>query len=341
MPEKINEQKIDLAAKYGLPEKTRWVDFSAYDMSLKLCVFKDGKALVMERGDAHPEIVEALGFVKIGNDWIREDFSYEPRQFMAVAPEAVVTRDMPINDMLIERDEYFSSILPGTPMDARKRAFSARVSSAAAKGKDEADISSILGMPETCRWMDFSAYGMYMKCCVYADAKVLVMEGGDEHPELVAALGFVKTGDDWVKEKFEFRPIEFRAIASEAVLDRYKPTREVIIDRRDRFQPQTHWFASFEVGGNNIQAFGATPEGAVKSLVEAWLDHAKTEQVDPALIVELRDGISVVPFVSGKGYAKGLGDTKWYQGGLSGDDERFDDILPVLTRNQDITPGYR
>jgi hypothetical protein len=175
-----------------------------------------------------------------------------------------------------------------------------------------ADLASILGAQETTRWMDFSAYGMALKRYAYADATLLVMEGGSTNPEIVKALGFVRIGDDWIRENTQFRPIEFRAVAPEAILDPQMPTRDVLVDRSGSYRPVTHWFASFETGGNEVQAFGANPEAAVQALSDAWHDLAKTERVDPGLLGEFRSGISVVSFVSGKGYAKGVGDRNWY-----------------------------
>ncbi|MCS4089827.1 hypothetical protein [Rhizobium sp. BK176] len=339
MPGTNANKPTDLAVKYGLGETTRWVDFSPYGMSMKLCVFKDAKALVMENGDKHPEIVEALGFVKVGGEWIREDVSMQPREFIKIATDAVMKREMPINDMLIERDEFVLPLFTDETALARKSAFSSRVSAVVSKDKGT-DLASMLGGPETTRWMDFSAYGMSLKRCVYADGQVLVMEGGDSNPELVQALGFVKTGDEWVRDQIEFRPIAFRAIATEAVVDRYTPTRDVVVDRRGMNRPVTHWFASFETGGNEVQAFGATPEAAVKALADAWDGLAENERIDRGLLGKFRGGISVVPFVSGKAYAKGIGDRDWYKGGLNGDDERFDDLLPAPTRELGATPEY-
>jgi hypothetical protein len=197
------------------------------------------------------------------------------------------------------------------------------------------------GLADRTRWIDFSAYGMSLKLCVFRDAMALVMEGGDAHPDIVKALGFVKIGDDWIRENPHFRPIEFRAIAPEAVIDGHKPTRDVLIDRRGSYRPVIDWFATFEIGGNEVQAFGATPEAAVKALADAWIGLADTERVDPGLLGKYRGGIAVVPFVSVKRYAKGIGDRLWYTGGMSGDDARFDALIPAPTREHETSPGYR
>lgn len=340
MPKTTPDKQTGIAAKHGLAERTRWLDFSAYGMSLKLCVFKDAMALVMEGGDARVDIVKALGFVKIGDDWIREDVGFQPREFVEIAPDAMVKRDMLTDAILIEREDFVRPLFADAPSAAAKRAFGGRVAAAASKGMS-ADLVSILGAQETTRWMDFSAYGMALKRYAYADATLLVMEGGSTNPEIVKALGFVRIGDEWIRENTQFRPIEFRAIAPEAVLNPQMPTRDVLVDRSDSYRPATHWFASFETGGNEVQAFGANPEAAVQALSDAWLELAKNERVDPGLLVKFRDGISVVPFVSGKGYAKGIGDSNWYQGGLRGDDDRFDDVLPAPTRKRGDAPGYR
>jgi hypothetical protein len=96
---------FDLVTKHGLPAQTRWVDFSAYGMALKIGIYSDKKVLVMEGGDAHHEKVAQLGFAKHGEDWIQPEHRFLPQEFISVFPDAVVTRGAHTAQILLDRSE--------------------------------------------------------------------------------------------------------------------------------------------------------------------------------------------------------------------------------------------
>jgi hypothetical protein len=91
---------------------------------------------------------------------------------------------------------------------------------------------------------------------------------------------------------------------------------------------QSIWMATIEFQSSEASGFGATPETAVKALVEAWTN-ACTElgRGDPVLVKENREDIKVVEAESGKGYVLGVADTLWYKSLIGGDDARFDAVF--------------
>lgn len=104
------EKNKAVAAKWGTPETTRWMDVTAAGMRMYLAVYKNGRRLVMENGDKHPEAMEKLNFQRAENGyWYRNEFSFQPNDFKAVIPSAVTRRDMPIMEVLLDLTELAPS----------------------------------------------------------------------------------------------------------------------------------------------------------------------------------------------------------------------------------------
>jgi hypothetical protein len=104
------EKNKAVAAKWGTPETTRWMDVTAAGMRMYLAVYRNGRRLVMENGDKHPEAMEKLNFQRAENGyWFRTDFAFQPNDFRAVIPSAVTRRDMPIMDVLLDLTELSPS----------------------------------------------------------------------------------------------------------------------------------------------------------------------------------------------------------------------------------------
>ena len=220
-----------------------------------------------------------------------------------------------------------------------------------------------LGVPETFRWLDLSAYGMKLKLAVYRQGRMLVMEGGEKHADKMLALGFRKVGDEWAMSDTELFPrkyLSFMSILPDASIVRYMQAEKMVIDRsssempglaeasavnalvekivaaakKSREMPYIQlWIAEAVLGDHTVQALGTDPEHAMRSLVDIWSDHAALEGEDPELIVRFRDSVTVNPAQIGKGYAKGVADNLWYRGGYNGADARFDDILATVPEN--------
>lgn len=212
-----------------------------------------------------------------------------------------------------------------------------------------------LGMSKVQRWMDFAAYGMALKIAVHKDGKLLVMENGEKHSDKLAKLGFAKFGDDWATTEIAFVPRAFTAVFPEAKLARDWRADDIVLDKSSEAMPGSPenfvmrsltkriareirkepektagvkiWFAEAALGDHTVHGFGLTPERAMQTLVDSWTAHAGRENEDVSLIARYRDSIAVNPAQLDKGFAKGMGDSHWYQGGLSGTDERFDEIL--------------
>ena len=106
-----------VAAKWGTPETTRWMDVTAAGMRMYLAVYKNGRRLVMENGDKMPEAMQKLNFVRAENGyWYRNEFSFQPNDFKAVIPSAVTRRDMPIMDVLLD----LTDLAPSNDQEEKK-----------------------------------------------------------------------------------------------------------------------------------------------------------------------------------------------------------------------------
>lgn len=217
-----------LADRFHIPKNQRWVNFEAYEMKLKLAVYKDGYMLVVENGDPHSSKLAELGFRKIGDEWASFDIFFLPSEFIETFPEATLTRGMLAEDIVVDRTSI--AMPPKADVSKSKRSISERIASAA-----------------------------------------------KEAPTAVPGLKV--------------------------------------------------WFADVDLGDHTIHGFGSSPEQAMRSLVEVWSRHAAREHANVSLLTEYRGSISVNPAELGQGYAIGIGDSGWYQGGYNGSDERFDDIL--------------
>lgn len=112
------EKNKAVAAKWQTPETTRWMDVTAAGMRMYLAVYKNGRRLVMENGDKHPEAMKKLNFQRAENGyWYRNEFSFQPNDFKAVIPSAVTRRDMPIMDVLLDLTELAPSDDPKATKD--------------------------------------------------------------------------------------------------------------------------------------------------------------------------------------------------------------------------------
>ncbi len=120
-----------LAKRFGIPESIRWMTLDAYDMKIKLAVYKDGKALVVENGEPHADALSQLGFQKAGDEWLSYEISFTPHDYKSVFPDARAVKDVPIEEVVVDRS---SASLPVTPKEEDRRAFnglSKRIASAA------------------------------------------------------------------------------------------------------------------------------------------------------------------------------------------------------------------
>ncbi|MDW9481290.1 hypothetical protein GOB57_21835 [Sinorhizobium meliloti] len=232
-------------------------------------------------------------------------------------------------------------------------------------------LATHLGTPERVRWVNFDAYEMKLKMAVYKDGSVLVAENGEPHSSQLAALGFRKLGEEWIRPDARFVPRDFIALFPDARVEKDVVVNDVFLDRRtlgkpfpvdaearrslDQFArrivsqmakepaklPDVQvWFAEALLYDHTVQAFGVTPEQAMAALVEAWTIHAHIEGERVSLLVEFRDCITVNPAELGKGFAKGVGDNFWYRDGYNGADQRFDEILAKVP-SASATPGMR
>ena len=228
-----NPSSSSISQRFGTPESIRWVKLDAYDMKLKLAVYKDGKALVIENGHRHPGALIQLGFQKVGDEWLSYETSFTPHEYKSVFPAAMAAKDVPIDEVVIDR--------------------------------------SSVSLPLTAKEEDRRAFGGLSKRIVSA-----VRESPSKLPQLQV------------------------------------------------------WFAEACIGDHTIQAFGLTPEQAMRVLAETWTAHAARENADVSLLVRYRDSISVNPAELGQGFAMGMADSHWYKGGYNGSDQRFDEILSTV-----------
>jgi hypothetical protein len=89
--------------------------------------------------------------------------------------------------------------------------------------------------------------------------------------------------------------------------------------------PADVWVADFESRNTTCRAFGSTPEQAVAALDGMWRGpYAGLTGADEDYVAENRESISVHPAEIGCAYILGGSDGFWHQGGMNGDDSRFD-----------------
>ena len=233
---------------------------------------------------------------------------------------------------------------------------------------NELPIAITKRLPEQIRWVNLDAYGVKLRLAAYKVGYMLVAENGEAHPDKMAELGFLKIGNDWAKPEVSFAPRDFKRLFPEMTVVT-TPSQDVILDRLSlelpdeaRIKPASAiskrivektqgttielprvkvWFAQAELGDHTVQAFGASPEEAMRALVDTWMDQAKRENEDASLLSRYRDSVTVSPAETGRGYAKGMGDSGWYKGLLSGADERFDEIVaavPTVSKTWGFAP---
>nr|WP_250807417.1 hypothetical protein [Neorhizobium tomejilense] len=124
--------KQSLTELLNVPKEMRWMDLSAHSMSLRLAIYKNGSALVVEGGDREPEALGRLGFTKFDGEWISTNVAFLPRQVVAVLTNAKVEKDKPTSEIVLNRTEQ---LLPeGLPSFDTK--FNQRVASVVAANPD-------------------------------------------------------------------------------------------------------------------------------------------------------------------------------------------------------------
>ncbi|MCV9964924.1 hypothetical protein OIU34_23810 [Pararhizobium sp. BT-229] len=106
----------DFAKKFGVPTHVRWMNLDAYDMKLRLAVYKDGRALVMEGGDAKPAELAKLGFERVGDEWMNPDYSFQPGDYRNVFEDAKVDRTVPTMEIILDRTaDAIPTLRPANP----------------------------------------------------------------------------------------------------------------------------------------------------------------------------------------------------------------------------------
>jgi hypothetical protein len=233
-------------------------------------------------------------------------------------------------------------------------------------------ITEILQVPEEMRWIDLSAHGMSWKMAYHRDGSVLVVQGGDSAADALESLGFTRMDGEWMSSEVGFSP---RAVLNRFPEGKVvkMPTYEILLDRRDRDMPALpaqrgplarlnenfnqkvaaavasapdaelaivpkFWFAKAELLDQDVHGFGSSPEVAMSALVAAWNGLAERERLDPSILSEYREDITVSAVAMGKGYAKGIGDSGWYDEVIIGSDERFATVLDGLASAPAATP---
>jgi hypothetical protein len=232
-------------------------------------------------------------------------------------------------------------------------------------------ITEILKVPEQMRWVDLSAHGMAWKMAYHRDGTVLVVQGGDVESEALASLGFTRIGDEWMSAEVGFSPRAVVALFPEGKVVKM-PTHEILLDRRDSDKPSLpaqstpmarlnadfnqkvaaavasapdaklapvpkFWFANSGLLDQQVHGFGYSPEGAMSALVTAWKGLAERERLDPSILLQYRDDITVSVIGIGEGYAKGIGDMGWYDEVIMGSAERFSPVLEELASVPGLT----
>ncbi len=92
---------------------------------------------------------------------------------------------------------------------------------------------------DTSPWVDLSAYGMSLKMAKYKGGlQVLIVEGGDRHPNILTEIGFRKAGDEWY---FPGRLWigKFKEKAPDAILTRV-PASNILVDRTNEVFSSEH-----------------------------------------------------------------------------------------------------
>jgi hypothetical protein len=233
---------------------------------------------------------------------------------------------------------------------------------------EQQTLAQSMGIPETIRWMDLSAYSMSLKLAIYKNGSGLVIQGGDRQSDAITKLGFRKVDGEWVSGETALdarKTISVLPDANVGVAQAY----EMLLDRREQLAPEKvpsadpvllsvygrtfgekvaaavasspsaplvqhpkFYFAVADISGFDAHGFGATPEAAMQSLVASWSALESREDGNISDLSEFRESISVRSAEMGKGYAKGVGDTGWYKDVILGSDERFDATFEEYSR---------
>ena len=94
----------------------RWMNLDAYDMKLRLAVYRDGRALVMEGGDSNAAELAKLGFEKVGGEWMNPDYSFQPGDYRNVFENATVDRTVPTMEIILDRTaDAIPTLRPASP----------------------------------------------------------------------------------------------------------------------------------------------------------------------------------------------------------------------------------
>lgn len=117
-----------------MPKEQRWMDLSAYSMALKLAIYKDGNAIVVEYGDRAPDALTKLGFGNVDGEWISANIGFLPREVQEALPDAKVRLTPTYEVVLDRRDRTLPETLPIVDAQLAKRGvkFNQRVVAAVA-----------------------------------------------------------------------------------------------------------------------------------------------------------------------------------------------------------------
>jgi hypothetical protein len=241
------------------------------------------------------------------------------------------------------------------------------------------ELANRIDFPERLKWVYLGAYNMSLHLAVYQDGNVLVVSGGDRYPGELGQLGFSKSRGEWVRQGHQFSPSEFRhkfptstsfeTSCVDVLIDRtdevFYVTSKLATDPRSVRLHSVNgsvtsqeigidwplakkdtklqiWLAEAHIGPHELRGFGLTPEAAMTSLVDGWVDHCAREHIDPTFLSKYRDSVAVCAADIGSGYVRGVGDTGWHNEIISGDHERFENILSKVANLEPVAgrDGY-